>query len=353
MGSRARSGTAVHCRPMTFVPHPRWTGGHRMTIYAWARSRRFPLLPRAVPRYFDVAADARVLAECFWQPEKRDAVTLLALHGLEGSSSAHYMRGIADKAWRCGMNVVLLNQRNCGNTEQLSAGLYHSGLTEDPAFVMRELIDVDRLPRIGVVGYSLGGNLTLKLAGEFGVEPPPQFVAACAVSPTLDLPCCIDALERPSNTLYQWNFVRNLKARMRRKQRYWPGRFDLSRLSRIRTVRQFDETYTAPYHGFRDAADYYYRASSKRVAARIEVPTLIITAKDDPFVPAVQFESEEVRNNASVSIILTDHGGHCAYVAKSSPASDGYWAESTAVAWVARHAAERRAALGCGPYTRQ
>ena len=309
-----------------------------MTIYAWARSRRFPLLPPAVPRYFDVADDARVLAECFWQPRRQDAVTLLALHGLEGSSSAHYMRGIADKAWRRGMNVVLLNQRNCGNTEQLSAGLYHSGLTEDPTFVIRELLSVDQLPAIGVVGYSLGGNLALKLTGEFGSEAPRQFVAACAVSPTLDLPCCIDALERPSNALYQWNFVRNLKARMRRKQRYWPGRFDLSHLSRIRTVRQFDDAYTAPYHGFRDAADYYYRASSTRVAARIAAPTLIIAAKDDPFIPAVQFASQDVRDNASVSILLTEHGGHCAYVAESSPDSDGYWAESTAVDWIARHA---------------
>ena len=137
--------------------------------------------------------------------------------------------------------------------------------------------------------------------------------------------------------------MRNLKARMRRKQRYWPGRFDLSHLSRIRTVRQFDDAYTAPYHGFRDAADYYYRASSTRVAARITAPTLIITANDDPFIPAVQFESQDVRNNASVSILLTEHGGHCAYVAESSPDSDGYWAESRRLDRAPRH--EHRAAV--------
>lgn len=155
---------------------------------------------------------------------------MLALHGLEGSSSAHYMQGIADKAWARGMNVVLLNQRNCGDTERLSAGLYHSGLTDDPAFVLRNCSTRDRLPAIVLIGYSLGGNLTLKLTGEFGREAPAQFVGACAVSPTLDLPTCIDALERPSNVLYQWNFVRNLKARMRRKDQDRPGKFDLSKL---------------------------------------------------------------------------------------------------------------------------
>jgi predicted alpha/beta-fold hydrolase len=323
---------------MTFVPHPRWTGGHRMTIYAWARPRHFPRLPPPQPRYFDVATDTRVLAECFWQPHKRDATTLVALHGLEGSSSAHYMRGLADKAWQRGMNVVLLNQRNCGNTERLSAGLYHSGLTEDPTFVIRELVAADRLPAIGVVGYSLGGNLALKLTGEFGADGPAAFVAACAVSPTLDLPICIEALEQRSNAVYQWNFVRSLKARMRRKDRFWPGRFDLSRLSRIRTVRQFDDAYTAPSHGFADAADYYFRASSRRVAARIVRPTLIVAAADDPFIPPSQFDVPEVRSNPHLTVAVTEHGGHCAYVGSPSATSDGYWAESVAVDWIARQA---------------
>ncbi|MBL8140286.1 MAG: alpha/beta fold hydrolase [Acidobacteria bacterium] len=313
-----------------------------MTIYAWARRRRFPLLPAPRPRYFDVAPDARVLAHCYWQPHPAEAVTVLALHGLEGSSSAHYMQGIADKAWARGMNVVLLNQRNCGDTERLSAGLYHSGLTDDPAFVLRELLDADRLPAIGVIGYSLGGNLTLKLTGEFGREAPAQFVGACAVSPTLDLPTCIDALERPSNVLYQWNFVRNLKARMRRKDQYWPGKFDLSKLRQIRTVREFDDAYTAPSHGFRDAADYYYRASSRRVATRIARPTLIVAAHDDPFIPSAQFDCVEVRSNPHVTIAITAHGGHCAYVAAPTADSDGYWAETTAVDWIARQAAASR-----------
>ena len=139
-----------------------------MTLYAWARKRPLPALPVAESRFFDVAGDARVLAHCNWQPDRKSAPTLLALHGLEASSEAHYMRGLADKAFAAGFNVVRLNQRNCGGTEHLSRGLYHSGLTADPVFVLNELRDRDGLTRFAVSGYSLGGNITMKLAGELG-----------------------------------------------------------------------------------------------------------------------------------------------------------------------------------------
>jgi hypothetical protein len=317
-----------------FVPLSGWRGGHRMTVYAWAKPRHFPRLPVPSCRYFDVAADARVLSHCHWQPNRRDRPTLLALHGLEGSSSAHYMRGLADKAWARGWNVVLLNQRNCGGTERLSAGLYHSGLTADPFVVIRELSVVDGLGCIGLVGYSLGGNLTLKLAGEYGARALPPVKAACAVSPTMELEHCITALERRENRVYEWNFVRSLKARMRRKAAAWPGRFDLGRLGAIRTVRQFDEAYTAPHHGFAGAADYYRRAASMRVADRIDIPTLIISARNDPFVPPDQFDAPPVASNPHVTRLITDEGGHCGFVTAANAQDDGYWAERRAISFL-------------------
>lgn len=308
-----------------------------MTLFTWARPRAFPRLPPPAPRYFDVAPDARVLAHCCWRNDPRRRPTLLALHGLEGSSSAHYMRGLADKAFARGFNAVLLNQRNCGGTERLSDGLYHSGLTADPQAVIRELIDLDRLASIVVVGYSLGGNVALKLAGDYGPDAPAELRGVCAVSPTLDLARCVEALERPANALYQWNFVRNLKRRMRRKARARPGRFDLRPLGRIRTVRQFDEAFTAPHHGFRDASDYYHRASALRVADRIAVPTLIVSANDDPFVPAEQFRDPALTGNPAVTTIVTCGGGHCGFFSEPAPPFDGYWAESAAVAFADRH----------------
>jgi predicted alpha/beta-fold hydrolase len=305
-----------------------------MTVYAWAKPRSFPRLPAAVPRWFDVASEARVLAHCHWQKRPWTHPALVALHGLEGSSTAHYMRGLADKFFARGYSVVLLNQRNCGGTEHLSAGLYHSGLTSDPAAVIRELVDVDGPRSIAVAGYSLGGNLALKLAGEFGDHPPPELKAVCAVSPVIDLARCVDALERRENLFYEWNFVRSLKRRIRKKARLFPGRYPIERLGEVRTVRMFDELFTAPHHGFRDAADYYHRASAMRVIDRIRVPALIITAEDDPFVPSEPFRDPLVTSNPNITVLMTTHGGHCGFVAEPRNGDDGYWAEGQILGFV-------------------
>jgi hypothetical protein len=319
-----------------YTPLPRWAGGHKMTVYAWARSRRFPALPEPEARYFDVAPDARVLAHCHWQPDRRTRPTVLLLHGLEGSSTAHYMVGMADKAWARGFNVVRLNQRNCGGTEHLSRGLYHSGLTADPRFVLTELRDRDGLPSFGVAGYSLGGNLTMKLAGELGASGLPEIRAFVAVSPVLELEACVRAIERRENRAYEWNFCRNLQGRMRRKARRFPGTFDLAGLWKIWSIRAFDERYTAPHHGFDGASDYYHRASGMRVADRIVRPALILSAADDPFVPPEIFAAPPIRDNPHVTTIVTTHGGHCAFV-EAPNGYDGYYAERVVVDFLATH----------------
>jgi predicted alpha/beta-fold hydrolase len=308
---------------------PRWLrgGGHWMTIYCWGRRREFPRLPPPEERLFDVADDTQVLAHCHWQRERGAHPLLILLHGLEGSSAAHYMRGIADKAYREGFNVIRLNQRNCGGTEHLAAGLYHSGLTHDAGVVLREAVARDGVSQIVVAGYSLGGNLALKLAGDFGAAPPAVLKGVAAVSPVIELEACVQALERRSNAVYQWNFVRGLKARMRRKNRCFPDRFPLDRLDDIRTVRAFDAAYTAPHFGFASAEDYYHRASALRVAGRIRVPALVITAEDDPFVPTAPFRSPELAGNPCVRVRITPHGGHCGFLERASERSDGYWAE--------------------------
>jgi hypothetical protein len=318
-----------------FRPLPRWAGGHRMTLYAWGKPRQFPSLPPPQTRYFDTAPGTRVVAHCHWQPQPWLHPTLIALHGLESSSNAHYVRGLSEKAFAAGFNAIRLNQRNCGGTEDLSEGLYHSGLTQDPLAVMHELLRVDRLPSIAIAGYSLGGNLALKLAGELGANRPGELRAICAVSPTIDLACCVAALEQRQNVIYQWNFVRNLKRRMRRKAALFPGRWALGPLQRIRTIRDFDDAYTAPDHGFRDAADYYHRASAMRVIDKIAVPTLIITSADDPFVPPGPFTDPAVARNPNITVRLTDCGGHCAFVEKSREGYDGYWAEQQIVEFAA------------------
>ena len=322
---------------MNFVPHPRLRNGHVMTVYSWGRRRPAPALPAAEIRYFDVAPGTRVSADCYWQPDRSRHPAILMLHGLEASSSAHYMLGVAAKAFGAGMSAVLLNQRNCGGTEHLAPGLYHSGLTEDPVHVLNEMVARDGLQRIGVAGYSLGGNLALKLAGDFGDHPPAQLRAVCAVSPIVEILRCIEALERPSNFIYQWNFVKDLRARMQRKAGHWPHAFPMGRLRSVRTVRQFDDVFTAPHFGFAGAEDYYHRASAMRVVDRIRVPTLVISAKDDPFVPADMFEAPALRANPCITTIVTEHGGHCGFIGGPGPNDDGYWAESSIVSYVLKH----------------
>jgi predicted alpha/beta-fold hydrolase len=322
-----------------FVPRRGLRNGHLMTIVAWARPRRFPHLPAAEPRYFDTEKRTRVLAHCYWQADRSGHPVLLALHGLEGSSEAHYMRGIADKAFRRGFSVILLNQRNCGGTEALCDGLYHSGLTHDAAHVMDEIVRTDSIQAVVVTGYSLGGNLALKLAGDFGAAPPPQLRGVCAVSPIIEIERCVAALERRANIAYQLNFVRGLRARMRRKHLTHPGRFAVGKLRNVWTVRQFDEAFTAPFFGFSGASDYYHRASAMRVVDRITVPALIITAEDDPFVPVEPFRDPRVTANPHITLKVTRHGGHCGFVGEPSPASDGYWAEEQVVTFAALVAA--------------
>ena len=317
-----------------YTPPPWLRGGHRMTLYTWARRRTFPGLTSPVPRYFDVADNTRVLADVHWQATPADHPTLVVLHGLEGSSQAHYMRGIAHKALARGFNVVRLNQRNCGGTEHLSRGLYHSGLTADVVTVMTELATQDRLPSLAVAGYSLGGNLALRLAGLYGDAPPPWLRAVCAVSPTLDLGACMDALERPGNRLYQWHFMRSLRRRIRRKAKLFPELYETRGVWKLWSVRAFDDRYTAPHHGFKNAADYYHQAASMRVVDRIRVPTLILTAEDDPFIPVEPFRDPRVTANPSITLRITRYGGHCGYVEQPLDGYDGYWAEREIVDFV-------------------
>jgi uncharacterized protein len=156
-----------------------------------------------------------------------------------------------------------------------------------------------------------------------------------AVSPVIELEACVRALERRSNAIYQWNFVRGLRARMRRKHQCFPGRFPMERLPGLRTVRQFDAAFTAPHFGFASAEDYYHRASAMRVVNRIRVPALVISAADDPFVPAELFRNPALTSNPHLKVVVPPHGGHCGFLEHASGEHDGYWAERQIVDFAA------------------
>ncbi len=167
------------------------------------------------------------------------------------------MLGAADKAFRVGFNVLRVNQRNCGGTANLTPTLYNSGLSGDMRALINELIESDGLPEIFAAGSSMGGNIMLKMAGEFGDAPPPQLKGVIGICPAIDLAACADDLAKFRNVIYSRHFVKSLKRSMKLKAAMYPGTYSLDGLNRVRTVRQFDDVITARYCGFRDAEDYY------------------------------------------------------------------------------------------------
>jgi predicted alpha/beta-fold hydrolase len=330
-----------------FVPRRFLRNGHAQTIAGnfLPRSSHLPAPESQLVEVSpggDTQIATQVLCVCHWQPAEvrslRPAVILV--HGLEGSSDSQYIVGNANKLWRAGASVIRMNMRNCGGTERLSPTLYHSGLSGDVDAVMRFFMERERLESIALVGYSMGGNLVLKLAGELGANAPRALRSVVGVSPAIDLGPSATALHRPENRLYERRFLRNLIKRFRRKVRFFPRAFDPNRATGIRSLREFDDRITALYSGFLSADDYYYRAAAARVVDRIAVSTLILHSLDDPFVTITPETSAAVQANPNVTFLETEHGGHCAFLATpdSANADDGYWAETTLLRFILAHA---------------
>ena len=330
-----------------FEPHPLLRNPHAQTFVAAFLPRRFPRLPRSVARDFETEPGTRIRGQCHWQATPRERPTLVLVHGLEGSSESGYMLGLAERAFAAGWNAVRLNQRNCGGTESLTPTLYNSGLSGDYRAVLAELVERDSLPEIFFAGYSMGGNLVLKMAGEFAGRAPQQLRAVAGVCPTIELGVCSDAVALPQNFIYQEHFVRNLKSRMRRKARLFPGKFDLRAMARVRTMREFDDKITAKYCGFRDATDYYARSSALRVAAEIQVPALIVTSQDDPFVPFASFSNPVLMNNPHIRAIAPERGGHCAFISRYA-GDERFWAEARLMEFFASHESRSASNISSG-----
>lgn len=308
---------------------------HLMTIAAAFWRRRYAHLGQATPRFFETEPGTRVRADCHWQSNPRAHPTLVLLHGLEGSSDSGYMLGTADQAFGAGFNVLRLNQRNCGGTEKFTPTLYNSGLSCDIRAVVGELIEGDQLPEIFAVGFSMGGNLVLKMVGEFGAAPP-QLRAVAGVCPSCDLGACADAIGEFRNRVYERHFVKRLKHRMQHKSELFPGQYPLNGMRKVRSVREFDDAITAKFCNFRDADDYYAKSSALPLLCKIQVPTLILAAQDDPMIPFRSFNAAKLAANPRITLEAPRHGGHCAFIGRKK---DGqrFWAEARIVEFCRAH----------------
>ncbi len=327
-----------------FEPRLGLTNGHLQTIVGNYLPRPvFPCASVSETVEVDPSDGSRVLCHCDWQPEALRAgrLTVLLVHGLEGSSESRYIKGIAGRAWTAGCNVIRMNMRNCGDTDELTPTLYHSGLSGDVGAVIRHYAKHYGLERVALMGYSMGGNLVLKLAGEWGNRAP--LCAVSAVCPAIDLAAGSDALHEPVNRLYEWHFLRGLLRRYRRKAALYPQIYDPEIARGVRSLRQFDDKIVARYCGFRDADDYYYRAASARVVEGIAVPTLILRAFDDPFVRLTAETREALMANEQILLVETQHGGHCAYLSRDR-GNDIHWAEATVMRYLLQFSGESDAA---------
>lgn len=255
---------------------------------------------------------------------KADRVAVV-LHGMEGHSRRPYMRGMARALNRRGWDVAAYNFRGCSGVPNRRLRSYHSGETGDLQTVLGHVLDRGRYRAAALVGFSLGGNMVLKYLGEDRPDRPAALQSAAAVSAPCDLAGCARRMAAPENRIYLDRFLREFHAKIRAKMARFPGEIDDRGYSEIRDFETFDDRYTAPLHGFRDAADYYARASSGRFLSGIGIPALLLSARDDPFLPPSCYPESAARAHPFLHLETPAWGGHVGFVRLNG---DGeYWHE--------------------------
>lgn len=307
--------------------HPLFRSAHLQTIagHFWTRDGAEVRYP-PVRRLFRTEPGVEVLVES-QRPEGRAAGHIVMVHGMEGSGRAGYIRSLSGSALAAGFAAHRFHMRTCGGTEHLSPTLYHAGLTGDLAAVLRQFRAEGSAP-VFLVGFSLGGNVVLKLAGEMGEAASELMAGVCAVSTPIDLAASSRRISAPVNLVYERRFVRRMRARLSATGRYGPADF-----AGLRTIEAIDNRITAPSFGFGDAAGYYRTQSAVRFLAGIRVPTLLVQAKDDTFVPFDIFGSAVVRGNPRIELWATEHGGHLGFLGARP---HRFWADAAIMEWIVK-----------------
>ncbi len=266
----------------------------------------------------------KVAVDCSWKFNRENKPTLIIMHGIVGSSSASYVKRIAYKAFKNGFNVARINLRGFGNTEHLSEKIYHAGQSNDMKRVINYMNKKYKLSKFYLLGFSLGGNLCLKFAGE---SKDNKVRGVACISPLVDLEVSWKPIENPENILYRVIFIKGLKNLIRRKAKLFPNIYYLKKLKGLNTIKDFDERYQASLNGFKDAIDYYKKTSAIRVINKIRIPTLIIHSHDDTLTPYEPLTRKDVRDNPYIIILISHYGGHVGFLGKDEN-EDRHWAEN-------------------------
>lgn len=312
---------------------PIFRNPHLLTVAGnfWPRKideQRFPAVRK---QYRTDAANSVLVLE--HQPAGIARGQIVFLHGLEGSANAGYILSCAQEALVRRFGVHRVNLRTCGGTEELCETMYHSGLTGDTQTILQDLQTRGLGPTF-LIGFSLGGNVALKLAGELGNTT--LLHGICAVSTPIDLAACVRCLDRPSNSLYARRFLVRLCDRIRRKSKCSPHLYTADALDTVRSIWEFDDRFTAPLFGFGTAENYYRTQSAVRYLDAIRVPTLIICAKDDPLVPFGIYDHPAFRSNPAMTLLATEYGGHLGFLSRRKPR---FWIDQVTLDWISERVA--------------
>ncbi len=320
-----------HFKPVSWLKN-----SHLMTVIPviWPRSYQH-LKKIGEDCYFKINEETTLLARCHFVSKDPSTPTLIIIHGLEGSSNSRYVLGLSAKALSANMNVIRLNLRNCGDTLHLTPTFYNAGQSGDIISVVSHLYENLNFKNIFLLGYSLGGNIALKAGAEMAMlnKTNGYLKGIGAISPSIDLSASIKALNSGINKMYELRFLLSLKYKVIQKNRFFPGKFNVSVLPKIKDIRAFDDYFTAPDGGFADSTDYYQKASSLSILDKITIPTIIVTAKDDPIIPYSSFLSNQLKNPA-ITLLAPDYGGHGGFIHNKIehnpeiPTFDRFWAEN-------------------------
>ncbi len=308
-------------RPLFYNPHLLTIAGN-----FWPRKideRHYP----SVRRQYKIDERTSILVYEH-QPNGAARGQIVCVHGLEGSADAGYILSLCQAALLRGFGVHRMNLRTCGGTEHLCQTIYHSGLTGDTKIILEEIAG-RHLGPVFLAGFSLGGNMALKLAGELGETS--LLAGVCAVSTPINLAECVRQIDRPSNLVYARRFLARLKDRIRRKSRFSSDTYTTSNLNEIKTIWEFDDKFTAPLFDFGTAANYYSTQSASRFLHSIRVPALILTAKDDPLVPFRIYDHPAFESNRALELLATEHGGHLGFLSQTKPR---FWLDGVLLDWM-------------------
>ena len=257
-----------------------------------------------------------------WVGQAEGASVVVVAHGLEGSSDRAYVRGMARELSRRGWTVCAWNLRGCSGEPNRLLSAYHSGMTADLGAVVGHVL-AEGAAEVAVLGFSLGGNLTLKWLGEQGGGLDPRVIAGAGVSVPVDLAASSETMEAWSRRIYMLRFMRSLTGKVMEKADRFEGAPDPAAVRRARTFREFDGLFTAPVHGFESAEDYWARASALPVLPAIRVPTLLVNALDDPFLAPSCFPVGAAADNPRFTLLAPENGGHVGFIRRRGP----YWSE--------------------------